>query len=339
MRDFPYQIASRGAATLIRIASLRGSKASTLVDLVTTTQANSFLRQEVCLGTIRSRGTLARQKLLTSTPGSKVLTIIGSGPSLKDLTREQQEMIEQGHVMTFNLSIMFPVRSDYHVLQCPLIRGRNPDSADDEFWRQFSELTKSILVHDYARFRRTRFLCRVSRTLPSLGVTPRLVQWIAQQGFDNQDLPLIYNPKPFTRPLPELLSAYLRRLKFEENCPLPIIKLGSTLPTLILLGGLLGYTDICLAGCDFEGTSHFYDDKSYREKWNIDGNFKSIWHGESTFSADSLMNSEKLGTTQLDDVRHVTEVLLNLRGVRTHVVGPDSPNPMSLPVANLELFT
>lgn len=333
-----YRLSASLSRVALDLSSLKGSPASAIIRRCITPQTPTNYRREVYLGTIRSRGVLDRPRETHSYSGNKSLTIFGSGVSLSMLSDTDINLIQCGHTMTFNLSLLLPIRVDYHVIQCPLVKGRNAAIYEDQFWHDYIELTQAVISEDRERFAHTNFLLRTSRTIPSLGVEPGIGRWLAKNGIHFSDLPLIYLPKPLPRSVGELTSDYLEVIGGMIPGRVPLLKLGSSLPTMILLAATLGYKRICLVGCDFSGLSHFYDNTLYRDLWNRDGRFPGIWSSSETFNYAEVMEVSRLGTSQLQDVVDLISTLELQLDIEFRTLNKRDESILDLPEATSDFF-
>ena len=92
-----------------------------------------------------------------------------------------------------------------------------------------------------------------------------------------------------------------------------------------MTGVALGYTKICLFGCDLLDSNHFYDDESFSSKFDGELRFPAIWNpNKESINLDLLTNKSIRKTTQLEDVAELAIWLRKNLGVDVRMINSDT---------------
>jgi hypothetical protein len=103
------------------------------------------------------------------------------------------------------------------------------------------------------------------------------------------------------------------------------LKLGSTLPLAIMTGVALGYSKICLFGCDLLDSNHFYDDKTYFSKFQGEEKYPAIWNPlKDSFEFSFFTDKAVRKSTQLEDVHELAIWLLNNLSIEVRIINNDT---------------
>ena len=296
-------------------------------------------------GTIHSSGAVFFGDIRKSTnyregrPKRLVLNIVGSGSSLNRLTSKEEELLEAGDILTFNMSLLANVHPRYHIFQ-PGINQLRPLKDNELAMQSQTDFSMKVVLADPQRFENTTF---ISRYRSSVFLVNRKTR-------DNKNFEKFYGhilrsrelflSAPFPAPIQEICS----RTK-EIVIPAPtkkddyVLKFGSSLPFAILLGVKMGYQKICIFGCDLLDEYHFYDYEPFRSRYSLDQNFPDWYHRHGgSFALTNLISTDSRGTSQIDDVSSLGEWLEKEGVAEIRLINSDSRLSALVPIADSSWF-
>jgi hypothetical protein len=296
-------------------------------------------------GTIHSSGAVFFGGIRRSTnykegrPKRSVLNIVGSGSSLNRLTSKEEELLEAGDILTFNMSLLADVQPRYHIFQ-PGVNQLRPLKDFELAMQSQTDFSMQVVLADPHRFDNTTFISRY-RSSPFLvnrkkGVSKDFERKYGRSLRSKE----LYLSAPFPASIQEICSQSKEiiqptSLKKDDF----ILKFGSSLPFAILLGIKLGYQKICLFGCDLLDEYHFYDYEPFRGRYSLDENFPSWYHRHSgSFALTNLISTDLRGTSQIDDVASISEWLEREGIAEVRIINSDSRLSVILPIADSSWF-
>lgn len=272
-------------------------------------------------------------------PRRTILNIVGSGSSLNRLTPEEKELLKAGDILTFNMSLLANVQPKYHVFQ-PGINRLRPLKDFELAMRSQADFSMQIALTEPHRFENTTFVSRYRSTLFLMNRKTRVAKDFERmygRSFRSREM---YLGAPFPAPIQEICSqtkeiilpADVKKDDF-------ILKFGSSLPFVILLGIKMGYQKICIFGCDLMDEYHFYDYEPFRSQYSLDENFPSWYHRHSgSFALTNLIATDSRGTSQIDDVSSLSEWLEREGIAEVRMINSDSRLSAFVPIADSHWF-
>ena len=256
---------------------------------------------------------------------SEVLNILASGSSVTRLTEQEKKWLSARDILTLNLSHLLNIVPSYCLLQLPLERLNRTEDDDELFWAQYCDLAIEYIVGDSERFHGTKFLLRSSSTVFARKRKSTLEKALVEKfGEKNiKHLRIISIAAPFESTISDICNRNKEFIGLSKSDFL--VKLGSTLPLAIMTGVALGYTKICLFGCDLLDSNHFYDDESFSSKFDGELRFPAIWNpNKESINLDLLTNKSIRKTTQLEDVAELAIWLRKNLGVDVRMINSDT---------------
>ena len=256
---------------------------------------------------------------------SEVLNILASGSSVTRLTEQEKKWLSARDILTLNLSHLLNIVPSYCLLQLPLERLNRTEDDDELFWAQYCDLAIESIVGDSERFHGTKFLLRSSSTVFARKRKSTLEKALVEKfGEKNiKHLRIISIAAPFESTISDICNRNKEFIGLSKSDFL--VKLGSTLPLAIMTGVALGYTKICLFGCDLLDSNHFYDDESFSSKFDGELRFPAIWNpNKESINLDLLTNKSIRKTTQLEDVAELAIWLRKNLGVDVRMINSDT---------------
>jgi len=190
---------------------------------------------------------------------SDTVFILGSGPSINDITKPQWNKIAECDSIGFNYWFAHDFVPDMYMFQIPV-------SASGK------EKMANILTDNFDQYKNIPFILRGSGLATGHLASAKELKALFQK------LKLYYlNEYPIAGRCsitPDLLYRYMEALGFMTfgNIPEFIPKWRSTLGLLIMLAYNIGYKNIVLCGVDMDGSDHFWDYEPYidiKNKYNL----------------------------------------------------------------------
>lgn len=196
---------------------------------------------------------------------SDTLYIMGSGPSINELTERQLSQIQTNDSMAFNWFIVHDLVPTFYVLQPPILDCWNVDTLGRHQMGLILK-RKSHALSSTKVILKGGFLSKFS------GARSRYLDWL-KDGLKSSE-PLTITPRinvAFrTR---EALSSFLNSAKksaligFDTGLKSPVLQINSTLNFCLTLSSQLGYRKVVLCGFDSENPGHFFDRRDYKERF------------------------------------------------------------------------
>jgi hypothetical protein len=256
---------------------------------------------------------------------SEVLNILASGSSVTRLSEQETKWLSARDILTLNLSHLLDIVPSYCLMQLPLERLNRTEDDDELFWAQYCQLAIESIVGDSERFHGTKFLLRTTSTVFARKRKSALEkELVAKFGEKNiKHLRIISIAAPYESTISDICNRNKELIEDSESDFL--LKLGSTLPLAIMTGVALGYTKICLFGCDLLDSTHFYDDESFSSKFDGELRFPAIWNpNKESINLDLFTNTAIRKTTQLEDVAELANWLRENLAVEVRIVNSDT---------------
>lgn len=266
--------------------------------------------------------------------GRKTCGILGSGTSLNNLNQREKALLDSIDLITFNNSHLAPFRPKFHVMQFPLqrlawwrkeLRWEGQELLERNVWKQDSSRLQGVFV-----FRRTSSTFFRSR-LPS-----EFERWVVNTYPNSARLRLVYLPGHNLSKLGLILDSLRYLLEpWSNRSRLLTLKPGSSLPMCVLLAANLGYEQIVLAGCDLKSRRHFYDESSYQQRYDPEGNSGVFDIDGGSFTIEELFTDGR-ETSPIDDLVQVAECLDARSISKVFLVNDDSRYFPRIPVFPFE---
>lgn len=201
---------------------------------------------------------------LSTSRKSDTVFILGSGPSINDISAKEWEVIGQHDTWGFNFWFCHSFIPTAYFVQSVL----RPES-DSDINERLDDLIYKMLKDKIEEYETVNLFLRGDGINHEKFHTTKLGDFVLNhQGFTKCVVPeLPVSSK--NRIAPELLYGQLKKLGFYDihNEPWPVPKFGGTITELISLASILGYKKIVLCGVDMNDGGHFYDKKEYYEKY------------------------------------------------------------------------
>ena len=256
---------------------------------------------------------------------SEVLNILASGSSVTRLNEQETKWLSARDILTLNLSHLLNIVPSYCLMQLPLERLNRTEDYGELFWSQYCDLAIESIVGDSERFHGTKFLLRSSSTIFARKRKSALEKALVEKFGEEyiKHLRIISIAAPFESTISDICNRNKEFIGLTKSDIL--IKLGSTLPLAIMTGVALGYTKICLFGCDLLDSNHFYDDESFFSKFDGELRFPAIWNpNKESINLDLLTNKSIRKTTQLEDVAELAIWLRENLAVEVRMINSDT---------------
>lgn len=179
------------------------------------------------------------------------LFLLGSGPSINELSKEQWAEIRSGHSWAFNFFMVHAHVPNRFYFQTPYKR---PD---------LDQLMASLLETRLVEYERVEFFARgdaVNREIFEQMSVGRLLMSVDRPVYFMEEA---FVPSYSKIPPSELIGWLMDYGFFEEDSDLPVPKFGSTICLMVAHAIRQGYKTLVLCGIDMNDRGHFYDVESY----------------------------------------------------------------------------
>lgn len=196
---------------------------------------------------------------------SDTLYIMGSGPSINELTERELSQIQANDSMAFNWFIVHDLVPTFYVLQPPILDCWNVDTLGRHQMGLILK-RKSHALSSTKVILKGGFLSKYSGT----GV--KYLEWL-KDGLKSSE-PFAITPRINVafRARDALLS-FLNSAKksaligFDTGLKSPVLQINSTLNFCLTLSAQFGYRKVVLCGFDSENPGHFFDRRDYKERF------------------------------------------------------------------------
>lgn len=196
-----------------------------------------------------------KPRLVERRGDKRLLFLLGSGPSINEISNEQWAEIRSGCSWAFNFFMVHPHVPDRFYFQTPYKR---PD---------LDQLMASLLESRLADYRHVEAFARgdaVNRAMFERMSVGSLLMSGGRPVFFMEEA---FVPS-YSKVIPSELVGWLRDYGFfEENTDLPVPKFGSTICLMVAHAIRQGHTTLVLCGIDMNDRGHFYDAEPYIESF------------------------------------------------------------------------
>lgn len=201
---------------------------------------------------------------LSASRKSDTVFILGSGPSINDISTKEWEVIDQHDSWGFNFWFCHPFIPTAYFVQSVI----RPES-DSDIIERLDDLIYTMLKDKTKEYENVNLFLRGDGINHEKFHDTKLGKFVLNhQGFTKRIVPELPVSSKNRIDL-DLLYGQLKKLGFYDTHdePWPVPKFGGSITELISLAAILGYKKIVLCGIDMNDGGHFYDQKEYYEKY------------------------------------------------------------------------
>ena len=200
---------------------------------------------------------------LKNYPETETLFILGSGPSINKLNKNEWQFIKTKDSWGFNFWFCHKFIPKIYFLQSPISSLNN-----SEHLRNLDNLMTNMLLDKKKEYKKTIFFLRGDGVNNFKFHKSKIGKTVLVNDFDYYFLPeLIVSSKSRIPPKEIIKQMYLAGFFSKKNELMPIPKFGSTITELISFGLINDYKKIILCGIDMNDGGHFYDSNQYYKKY------------------------------------------------------------------------
>lgn len=198
---------------------------------------------------------LKRNKTSSAPIKNRTLFLLGSGPTINDLSKSNWLDISHNTSWGFNFWIVHDFVPDAMFLQTPYKH------------EQWDNLLAHLLAIKSEVYKESIFFVRGDAVNKRKFNQTAVGGVMSKLSFKKEFLAEAFIPSDCKVHPEALIDAFDKEGFFEPNSTLPIPKFGSTISMMISYALRMGYQEVVLCGIDMKDTRHFYDDEQYLDKF------------------------------------------------------------------------
>jgi len=201
---------------------------------------------------------------LSTSRKSDTVFILGSGPSINDISAEEWNEIRKHDSWGFNFWFCHPFIPTAYFVQSVI----RPES-DSDIIERLDDLIYTILKDKTKEYEAVNLFLRGDGINHERFHDTKLGRFVMNhEGFTRHIVPELPVSSKNRIDL-DILYSQLKKQGFYDTHdePWPVPKFGGSITELISLAAILGYKKIVLCGIDMNDGGHFYDQKEYYEKY------------------------------------------------------------------------
>lgn len=205
-------------------------------------------------------------KAISDNKKSDILFILGSGPSINEITDEEWAYIKKNESWGFNFWFCHDFIPSAYIIQSVY---RRKDDKQRAFANRLDQLMRAMLADKREWYKGVNFFARGDGVNNQSFFSSEIGKFVNDNFKDNISLMPECPISSKNKIHPYSFMATLKKNDFltPTQSMLPIPKFGSTIGELIPLALILGFKKIVLCGIDMNDGAHFYDDEANYQKY------------------------------------------------------------------------
>ncbi|MEJ2905686.1 hypothetical protein WAE58_24795 [Pedobacter panaciterrae] len=228
---------------------------------------NETLKSIIAIkGSVKDGYNYLNTKSISDNKKSDTLFILGSGPSINEITDEEWSYIKKNESWGFNFWFCHDFIPSAYIIQSVY---RRSDDKQKAFADSLDQLMTDMLTDKKERYTKVNFFARGDGVNNQKFFNSKIGTFIKNNFRENIFLMPECPISSKNKVNPYLFMQVLNKNGFLTSTKevLPIPKFGSTIGELIPLALILGFKKIVLCGIDMNDGAHFYDKEINYEKY------------------------------------------------------------------------
>jgi hypothetical protein len=232
-------------------------------------------------------------KEFTNDNNSQILFILGSGPSINEITKNQWEFIESNESWGFNNWYLHDFVPNRYFVQSEIKSRKNLN-----YFFIMDSLMKEIVLKKRNLYKHVKFYIRGDNVNKYKFHKSQFGETILNSKLNYCFMPeLVLRSKNKIRPYKVMVKMFELGFFTKNSNIMSIPKFGNTITELISLALMNGYKKIILCGIDMNDCGHFYDKDFYLKEYELLNKLKEY---SSESKTHPHMNKDQLKYTNKD---------------------------------------